>query len=439
MTSLLITNCMLHDDAGAGPLCSALIEDGRIVQIGLLGGPVWAEEVLDAQGCVLSPGLIDVHVQGAGGADVLDATPEALRTISRTCARFGVTSFLATTVYMAGQANRHLKIAAECTGSDLGGAHLLGVHLEGPFISMEKRGMIQPPCIAAPSMAILGDIQALSAGTLRMMTVAPDLPECLDIIRALQDQGVIASLGHSKATYDQALRGFEAGITHVTHLFNAMPSLHHRDPGPLAAIIERPDITCQVITDGVHLHPSVLRLAYHALGPERFVTITDGMQAMGLPDGMYLYNGIPYESKNGTARYKSVREKRVVGPSPSERPQGAEGEAGDAPECIVDASRQSRGALQPGEARASSHPCSVDGTLIGTALGLNGMLERLIRFAGCDRTTALRTATENPAQVLGLGHTKGGLVPGMDADLVLLRPDLSVFATIVAGRIVYRG
>jgi N-acetylglucosamine-6-phosphate deacetylase len=384
MTSLLITNCMLYDAAEAGPLCSALVEDGRIVQIGLLGGPVWAEEVLDAQGCVLSPGLIDVHVQGAGGADVLDATPEALRTISRTCARFGVTSFLATTVYMAGQANRHLKIAAECTGSDLGGAHLLGVHLEGPFISMEKRGMIQPPCIAAPSMAVLRDIQALSAGTLRMMTVAPELPECLDLIRALQDQGTIVSLGHSKATYEQALRGFEAGIKHVTHLFNAMPSLHHRDPGPLAAIFERPDITCQVITDGVHLHPSVLRLAYHALGPDRFVTITDGMQAMGLPDGKYVYNGITYESKEGAARYK-------------------------------------------------------DGTLIGTALGLNGMLERLIRFAGCDRATALRTATENPAQVLGLGHTKGGLAPGMDADLVLLRPDLSVFATIVAGRIVYRG
>jgi N-acetylglucosamine-6-phosphate deacetylase len=340
---------------------------------------------------------------------------------------------------MPGQANRHLRVAAECTGSDLGGAHLLGTHLEGPFISMEKRGMIQPPCIAQPSTAILEDIRGLLAGTLRMMTIAPELPNGLDMIKALVAQGVVASLGHTKATYEQALAGFEAGIDHVTHLFNAMPSLHHRDPGPLAAIFERPTVTCQVITDGVHSHPAVLRLAYQALGPQRFVTITDGMQAMGLPDGRYVYNGIPYESKAGAARYLSVPEKGVVGPSPSEKDQGAEAEAGDASECIVDGGRQSHGALQPGEARTSSHARSVDGTLIGTALGLNQMLSRLMQFTGCTRATAIRTATVNAARVLGLGRRKGGLVPGMDADLAIFRPDLSVLATIVAGRIVYRG
>ncbi|MCL5281460.1 MAG: N-acetylglucosamine-6-phosphate deacetylase, partial [Planctomycetes bacterium] len=244
-----------------------------------------ADQVLDAGGRIVAPGLIDVHIQGAGGADVLDATPEALEKMSRTCAGFGVTSFLATTVYKPGQENRHLKVAAECAGRDLGGARLLGTHLEGPFISPQKRGMIQPDCITLPSPALLGDIYASLGDTLKMMTVAPELPGSAEIIRMLADHGTVASFGHSKANYDETVRGFGMGITHVTHLFNAMASLHHRDPGPLAAIFEKPDVTCQVITDGVHIHPAVLRLAYHALGPQRFVTITDGMHAMGLPDG----------------------------------------------------------------------------------------------------------------------------------------------------------
>ena len=188
--------------------------------------------------------------------------------------------------------------------------------------------MIQPDCLTLPSPAILDDIYALLGDTLKMMTVAPELPGSAEIVRTLVDNGAVASFGHSKATYDETVRGFGMGITHVTHLFNAMASLHHRDPGPLAAIFERPDITCQVITDGVHIHPAVLRLAFHALGPERFVTITDGMHAMGLPDGHYVYNELEYESKNGTARYK-------------------------------------------------------DGTLIGTALGLSQMLARLTQFTPC--------------------------------------------------------
>jgi N-acetylglucosamine-6-phosphate deacetylase len=332
---------------------------------------------------MIAPGFIDVHIQGAGGADVLDATPEALETMSRTCARFGVTSFLGTTVYKPGQENRHLKIAAEYVGRDLGGAHLLGLHLEGPFISLPKRGMIQPDCITLPSAAILDDIYRLLGGTLKMMTVAPELPESAGTIRALVDNGAVASFGHSKATYDETIRGFAMGITHVTHLFNAMASLLHRDPGPLAAIFERPDITCQVITDGVHIHPAVLRLAFHALGPERFVTITDGMHALGLPDGHYVYNKLEYESRDGTARYK-------------------------------------------------------DGTLIGTALGLSPMLARLTQFTPCTAVAAIRTVTENAARVLGLGQTKGAIAPGYDADLVILENDLSVHATIVAGRVVYQ-
>lgn len=380
MASLLITNCRLYDAAENAPLCSLLLHEGTIEKVGQVDR---ADRVLDAGGRLVAPGLIDVHIQGAGGADVLDATPEALGALSRTCARFGVTSFLATTIYKPGQQNRHLRVAAECVGRDLGGARLLGTHLEGPFISPQKRGMIQPDCLTLPSPAILADIYALLGDTLKMMTVAPELPGSAEMVRSLTDHGAVPSFGHSKATYEEAVRGFEMGITHVTHLFNAMPSLHHRDPGPLAAIFERPDVTCQVIADGVHIHPAVLRLAFHALGPRRFITITDGMQAMGLPDGHYVYNNLQYESKAGAARYK-------------------------------------------------------DGTLIGTAVGLSELLARLTRFAPCSSSVAIRTVTQNAAEVLGLGRTKGSVTPGRDADLVILENDLSVHTTIVAGRVVYQ-
>jgi len=383
MASLLVTNCRLYDAAETAKTSCVLVRDGRIARVARASETIKADTVLDAQGRILAPGLIDVHIQGAGGADVLDATPEALATVARTCARFGVTGFLATTIYRPGLDNRHLNAAAACTGRDLGGAHLLGTHLEGPFISFEKKGMILPSCLAQPSPAVLEDIYALLGTSLRMMTIAPELPGSPELIRALVDHGTIASFGHSSATYEQTLEGFDAGITHVTHLFNAMPSLHHRNPGPLTAIFERAGVTGQVITDGVHSHPSVVRLAYNALGPERFVTITDGMQAMGLPDGRYVYNGIEYEAKDGAARYK-------------------------------------------------------DGTLIGTALGLNQMLARLIRFTGCSLSTAIDTVTKNAAAVLGMADTKGSIAKGKDADLVILDSELGVHATIAAGQIVYQ-
>ena len=383
MNSLLITNCRLYDATDEAPLRSVLIRDGSIERIGDAAPSIPADRVIDAGGRIIAPGFIDVHIQGAGGADTLDGATEALQTISRTCARFGVTGFLATTIYKPGQKNHHLRLTAEYTGRELGGAQLLGTHLEGPFISPHKRGMIQPDCLGDASPAVLADIYTLLGGTLKMMTVAPELPGSEDIVRTLVGNGTVASLGHSKATYDEALRGFDMGMTHVTHLFNAMPSLHHRDPGPLAAIFERPGVTCQVITDGVHIHPAVLRLAYEALGPERFVTITDGIQALGLPDGRYVYNGIEYECRNGTPRYK-------------------------------------------------------DGTLIGTAVTLNELLARLIRFTRCPLSAAIRTVTENPARVLGLDQRKGRIAPAYDADLVILERDLSVRATLVAGRVVYQ-
>ena len=380
---LLITNCRLFDATEDKQTTSVLIENGVIAQIGQIEPRTACDDTLDAQSRIIAPGFIDIHIQGAGGGDILDATPEALEAISRTCARFGTTGFLATTVFKPNQDNRHLALAAEYVGRDLGGANLLGIHLEGPFISLQKRGMIQPGCICMPSEPILDEIQRITNGRLSMMTIAPELPDNLRIIRSLVDSDIIASFGHSIATYEQTLDGFDAGISHVTHLFNAMPSIHHRSPGPLVAIFEAEQITAQVITDGVHIHPAVLNFAYEKLGPDRTFPITDGMQAIGLGDGMFIYNGIEYESKAGEARYK-------------------------------------------------------DGTLIGTAIGLSQILERFIAFTDCPLDTAIRMVTQNPAGLLGLENKKGSIAVGKDADLILLDDNLSVHTTIVAGKIVFQ-
>ena len=359
-----------------------LIGEGRILRIDRPGAIRGFDRRIDARDKIVAPGLIDVHVQGAGGADVQDATAEALELIALTCARFGVTGFLATTVYRPGGENGHLRVASASCLQNLKGAELLGIHLEGPFIAKGKRGMIQEDCLAPVDGAILGRIRSLCDGHLRMMTIAPELPGALELIPALRAEGVVCSFGHSRANYEQTAAGIEAGIRHVTHLYNAMMPMHHRDPGPIPALLESETVSAQIIADGVHIHPAMLRIAVQALGENRLVLITDGTQAMGLPDGRYLYNGLEYESRNGTARY-------------------------------------------------------LDGTLIGTSLGVSQLVARCIRHGVCSLRQAVRAASYNPARVLGLQESKGSLEQGKDADLVILNRDLTVHLTYRSGRCVY--
>ncbi|MFH2068014.1 MAG: N-acetylglucosamine-6-phosphate deacetylase [Candidatus Omnitrophota bacterium] len=365
---------------------AAILMRGKtIVRIGKIKTVGENCQVLDAAGRIVAPGFIEVHIQGAGGASILDANRNALETISRTLARLGTTSFLATTVFKPGAENLPVTVASENTGKDLGGANLLGIHLEGPFVSPEKKGGILMDSICKPSLNILRKIYGLTGKTLKMMAIAPELPGSLPIIRKLVDSGAIASFGHSSASYEATLKGIEAGISHVTHLFNAMPPIHHRFPGPLPAIFENKNVTCQVITDGVHLHPEIVRFTLNLLGDSRFVTISDGVTSTGLPDGTYLYDGVKYRSKDGTGRREGL-------------------------------------------------PQATPGTLVGTTLGLNQMIGRLIKFTGCTLETAIKTVTENPARALGIEKRKGSLAIGKDADIVILNSDLSIFATIVAGR-----
>ncbi len=378
---LILKNCRQFDAQGKNRLEDVWIRNGSIERITQSAGEQLCDQVVDVAGRTLAPGFIDVHIQGAGGADVLDGTPETLATMSQTLAHYGTTSFLATTVVQPAENNRHLKNAVAQVGKNLGGANLIGIHLEGPFINPDRRGGISSQAIYPTSPVALAEIFAITGDTLKMMTLAPELPGNLTIIKKLVEQKVVASFGHSDATYEETNLGIAAGITHVTHIFNAMPSLHHRQPGPLPAIFAATQVSAQIISDGHHLHPAIVRLLYQTLGEQRTICITDGVQAIGLPAGRYVYNGRDYESKDGAARY-------------------------------------------------------LDGTLIGTAMGLGQIGWKFMEFTGCSLAAAIRTITLNPAKLLGIDDRKGSIEVGKDADLVVLDRDYSVVLTLVGGEVI---
>jgi N-acetylglucosamine-6-phosphate deacetylase len=339
--------------------------------------------ILNADGRILCPGFIDIHIQGAGGADILDGTPEALEKMSLTLANLGTTSFLGTTVVKPTENNKHLRTANNYVNKNLEGAALLGFHLEGPFINVNKKGGLDPKSIYPSSPEALAEIVKICKGNLRMMTIAPELPGNLELIKQLRQNNVVAAFAHSEADYNQTKAGFDAGIDHITHLFNAMNPINHRNPGPVTAIFENNHVTAQIISDGHHLHPAVIKMIHRNIGAARCVCITDGVQGMGLPEGKYFYNGKEYTAKEGAARY-------------------------------------------------------TDGTLIGSTMSLGEIAVKFMEFTECTLTEAIDSVSYNPAKVLGMERQKGKIEPGYDADLVLLNDDLKVEQTIVNGNIYSR-
>lgn len=354
------------------------VQGERIVSLSPWDGRPGEEGTLDLRGILVSPGLFDLHTQGAEGASTFDGASEAYEVMSEALAKRGVTSFMATTYAVP----EMVRAAARATRRGLPGARCLGVYIETPFVSPKRKGGILERFVEPPNLERLEEIMSWAEGALRLCVVAPELPGALEVIKALLGHGVRPALGHTDATYEEAVRGFEAGIRHVTHLFNAMRGFLHRDPGPVVAALERPDVSLEIICDGIHLHPATVRLAVRAAGPERVVLITDASRAAGMPEGVYDYGGKRIYVKGGACRTE-------------------------------------------------------DGTLAGSAIFLNEAVRNVQRFAGISLGEALRMATLNPARTTGVEELLGRIAPGYLADIAAFDEGMRCRFCMVGGRVVY--
>ena len=340
----------------------------RISGIGDLPG----EADVDAGGGYIIPGLVDIHTHGALGEDFSDGKPEGLRKLSDWYAANGVTSFLATTMTLK---ERELTAAMDAVGEFKreNGAKCSGVHLEGPFLSFSKRGAQNAENLHRPDIGLFHRLNARSGGRVRLVTVACEEPGAMGFIREASKVCKV-SLGHSTAGYDAAMEAFGAGAGHVTHLFNAMPPLHHREPGLIGAAMDH-GATAELICDGHHVHPSAVRAAFRLFG-DKLCLISDSLRCAGMPDGSYTLGGQPIAVKGGKATL-------------------------------------------------------FDGTLAGSSISLMEGLRRAVRF-GIPLEAAVYAASAAPAAAAGLDA--GVLAQGRPADLVLLDRELNIQAVFVDGR-----
>ncbi|MCL4395000.1 MAG: N-acetylglucosamine-6-phosphate deacetylase [Chloroflexi bacterium] len=360
---------------------SLVIEDGRIVSIeaGQIAG--LPEESLDATGLWVIPGMIDIHVHGAAGHETMEATPDALHRMARLFASHGVTGYLATTIAASRAATDAAVENVARTPQPDDGAHHLGAHLEGPYLSHKFPGAQPADEIRLPDRKEFE--RWLESGVVRLVTIAPEVERALDLIDQGVRRGIRFAVGHSAASYEQVKAAANHGLTQATHTFNAMLGLGHREPGTAGAVLADDRITAQLICDGIHVHPAVARLLIRSKGPDRVALITDGVGATGLGDGSYEQLGQRVIVKDGIARNEA-------------------------------------------------------GRLAGSTVTLDAALRNAMAFAGLSLFEALPMVTRVPAESIGLAGQKGTLAPGSDADVVLLDSELVVDTTIVQGRVVYK-
>lgn len=343
--------------------------------------PAISERIVDLSGFYLAPGFIDLHVHGGGGADFMDGEVEAVRTIVETHARHGTTGLLATT--LAAPEEEILQALRAVKTAPKSGANILGVHMEGPFINARMKGALDARFIRGVSLPEIERWLAEGGTVLRWhVTIAPEVEKALDAVAFLAGQGAVVSAGHTDCTYVEFTAAVKAGLAHATHLFNAMRGLHHREPGPVGAALTLPGVTVEVIADGIHVHPSVLKTAVLSRGQGGIILVTDAMRAAGLPDGGYMVGHQTVEVKNGEARL-------------------------------------------------------ANGTLAGSILTMDRAVANMVQRVGVSLPDAVQMASFNPARLHGLHPAKGSIAAGKDADLVVLDRELDVAATIIGGRIFF--
>lgn len=332
----------------------------------------------------LIPGFIDLHIHGANGHDVMDGTGEALQEIRLSLAREGITGFLATTMTAPSEKIESVLQRIADSMNELAGAAILGVHLEGPFISPAKMGAQLNGTQQIGDIDLFKAWQQLANGAIKLVTLAPELPEALQFIHQLNELGVTVSVGHTNATYAETCAAIEAGCKHATHLFNAMRGLHQREPGAVGAALLSSQVKAELIVDGVHLHPAIVELAYRVKGDQHILLVTDAMRAKCLGDGQYELGG----------------------------------------QTVVVRDREAR---------------LLDGTLAGSTLRMPEAIRNMVKFSGCSLIEAIQMASLNPARVLGMADRKGEIEVGMDADVVVMSEGFEVKLTMCEGRVVFEG
>lgn len=359
------------------------VEEGTIDRIGH-GLPSGGAEVFDAGGMLVAPGFIDLHIHGAAGAMCEEADAEGIQRISATLARFGVTGFLATLAALPAERLRAAVAAIATVAGSESGARILGMHLEGPYLSPLRAGAQVVPWMRAPSIEEFDALQDLSGGRIRLVTVAPELPGAVPFIAAVRERGAQVAIGHSNATAEEMLLGIEAGATHATHLFNAMRELHHREPGVIGVALTEDSVSVELICDGHHLAPRVTDLALRCKPRGKAVLVSDAVGALGMPDGDYEMFGIACKIAGGAVRLRD------------------------------------------------------GGNLAGSCLSLDRAVRNLHRWLPrLPLEDVLRAASSAPAAVIGETQT-GAIVEGRSADLVVLDSNLEVVATICRGSTVWK-
>lgn len=358
-----------------------LCQDGRIVAIGNSLNAGDAESV-NAAGLTIGPGFVDVHVHGGGGHSFFTHDAQRIRDYAAWAPRNGVTSFLVSTVGQDADDTVAIFGALRPTVNGSGGAEVLGFHMEGPFINPVRHGAFPPGMLRPPVREEFLRFQEAAGGHIRQVTMAPELPLALDLAGAITASGAIPAMGHTDANSEQCRAGFDSGIRHVTHLFNAMRPIHQREGGPIVAALLEDQVTCELICDGAHVDPAPLLMAYRMLGPQRAVVVTDNLHLAGMPAETGRFAGEDVTVSGGKA------------------------------------------------ARA-------DGTIVGSVETMDQHFRNTMRFLGISISTAFRLCSTNPARVAGASNRKGQVERGMDADLVLLDGDLRVQMTICRGDVAF--
>ena len=381
--ALLITNARIITPTSVFERGWLFSQDKIICAIGWGDAPAYNDaEHIDAAGLTLIPGFIDVHVHGALGHETMDADPDGLRAMARFYAQHGVTGFLPTTwTSPSQQILSALEVVAEIQGPQPDGATILGVHLEGPYISVEKKGAQREEDVRRA-----GHDEAMSyldVGVIRLLALAPEYDENKWLIRECVQRGITVSVAHTTATYDQIVEAVSLGLSHSTHTYNAMTGLNHREPGTLGAVMTLENVYCELIADNIHVHPAAVNLLYRAKAPDHLVLITDAIRSAGMPDGEYLIDDRAVVVKDGAVRLHN-------------------------------------------------------GTLAGSTLTLDRGLRNLIAATGQPLEKLWQASSLNAARSIHIADHKGSLEVGKDADMVLVDDAINVHLTVAEGRIVHR-